>query len=154
MLLGTEIGLGPGDVVLDGDPAAPKRGTPLPPPIFCTCLLWPNGWIDEDATWYGSRPRPRAHCVRRGPSSLRERDTAPPPLFRPCLLWPLSPISATAELLCSILPFLENGCIIRPHRSTTYVDAAYSYRPSSVVCRSVTLVSPAKTAAPIELPFG
>ena len=44
--------------------------------------------------------------------------------------------------------------VIRPHRSTTYVDAAYSYRPSSVVCRSVTLVSPAKTAAPIELPFG
>ena len=27
--------------------------------------------------------------------------------------------------------------IIRPHRSTTYVDAAYCYRPSSVVCRSV-----------------
>ena len=48
--------------------------------------------------------------------------------------------------------------IIRPHRSTTYVDAAYCYRSSSVVCqsvfRSVTLVSPAKTAAPIELPFG
>jgi len=44
--------------------------------------------------------------------------------------------------------------VVRPHRSTTYVDAAYSYRPSSVVCRSVTLVSPAKTAAPIELPFG
>jgi len=48
--------------------------------------------------------------------------------------------------------------IIRPHRSTMYVDAAYCYRPSSVVCRSVglsvTLASPAKTAAPIELPFG
>jgi len=28
-------------------------------------------------------------------------------------------------------------CIIRLHRSTTYVDAAYCYRPSSVVCRSV-----------------
>ena len=27
--------------------------------------------------------------------------------------------------------------IIRPHRSTTYIDAAYSYQPSSVVCRSV-----------------
>jgi len=26
---------------------------------------------------------------------------------------------------------------IRPHRTTTYVDAAYCYRPSSVVCRSV-----------------
>ena len=55
-----------------------------------------------------------------------------------------------------------DNIIIRPHRTTTHVDAAYSYRPSSVVCRSVcrsvglsvTLVSPAKTAAPIELPFG
>jgi len=48
--------------------------------------------------------------------------------------------------------------ILRPHRSTTYVDAAYCYQPSSVVCLSVclsvTLVSPAKTAAPIEMPFG
>ena len=46
--------------------------------------------------------------------------------------------------------------IIRPHRSTTYVDVAYSYRLRRVVCRSVsvTLVSPAKTAEPIELPFG
>jgi len=35
-----------------------------------------------------------------------------------------------------------------------YVDAACCYRPSSVVCRSVTLMSPAKTAAPIEMPFG
>jgi len=56
----------------------------------------------------------------------------------------------------------EDVVFMRLHRSTTYVDAAYCYRPSSVVCRSVcwsvglsvTLVSPAKTAAPIELPFG
>jgi len=38
--------------------------------------------------------------------------------------------------------------IIMPHRSTTYVDVAYCYRSSSVVCRSVcrfvTLVSTAK----------
>jgi len=44
--------------------------------------------------------------------------------------------------------------IIRPHHRTTYVDAACCYRPSSVVCRSVTLVSPAKTAEQIEMPFG
>ena len=48
--------------------------------------------------------------------------------------------------------------IIRPHRSTTYVDAAYYYRPSVVVCRSVcrsvTVVSPAKTVEPIKMPFG
>jgi len=30
MPLGTEVGLGPGDIVLDGDPAPPmKRGTAL-----------------------------------------------------------------------------------------------------------------------------
>jgi len=50
--------------------------------------------------------------------------------------------------LSSFVPFF------RPHRSTTYVDVAYCYRLCSVVCWSVTLVSSAKTAAPIELPFG
>ena len=30
MLVGTEVGLGPGDTVLDGDPGPPKRGNPLP----------------------------------------------------------------------------------------------------------------------------
>jgi len=35
-----------------------------------------------------------------------------------------------------------------------YVDAAYCYQPSSVVCWSLTLVSPAKTPEQIEMPFG
>jgi len=35
-----------------------------------------------------------------------------------------------------------------------YVDMAYCYRPSSAVCRSVTLVNPAQMAEPIEMPFG
>ena len=50
MPLGMEVGLRPGDFVLDGtqlppkngDPAPPKRGH-SPPPIFGGCLLWPNG---------------------------------------------------------------------------------------------------------------
>jgi len=48
--------------------------------------------------------------------------------------------------------------MIRPHRGTAYVDVAYFYRPSSVVCQSVrlsvTVVSLAKTAQPIESQFG
>ena len=39
---------------------------------------------------------------------------------------------------------------ITPHRSTTYVDAAYCYRRSSVVCLSVTIV---QMTQPIEMPF-
>jgi len=97
MPLVTEVNLGPGDVVLDGVAAPSKRGTA--PPVFHSCLLWPNGWMDEDTTWYGSRPRYRPHCVRRGPSSPRKGHSSPPPLFGPCLLWPRSPISATDELL-------------------------------------------------------
>ena len=45
-----EVDLDPGDIVLDGDPAPfPERGRR--PPIFGPCLLWPNGWMDQDATW-------------------------------------------------------------------------------------------------------
>ena len=68
MPLGTEVGLSPGDFVFDGDPATPrKRGTPSPTQFLAH--VWPNGWMDEDATWFGSRPRPRPRCIRRGPSS-------------------------------------------------------------------------------------
>jgi len=28
--------------------------------------------MDQDATWYGARLRPRQHCVRRGPSSPKK----------------------------------------------------------------------------------
>jgi len=57
MPLGTEVGLGPSHIVLDGDPAPSKRGTAPSPPIFGRCLLWPNGWMDQYATWYEGRRR-------------------------------------------------------------------------------------------------
>ena len=64
MPLGMEIGLGPGDFVLDGG------GGALSPTQFSpTSIVWPNGCMDQDATWYGDRPRPRRLCVRWGPRS-------------------------------------------------------------------------------------
>ena len=62
-------------------------GTQLPspkgaePPIFGPYLLWPNGWIDQDATWYEGRPQPRALCVRWGPALLPKKGLEPPPQF-------------------------------------------------------------------------
>jgi len=41
-----DIDVGPGDIVLHGGPALPKGAQP---PIFGSCLLWPNGWMDQDA---------------------------------------------------------------------------------------------------------
>jgi len=46
--LGTEVGLGPGHVVLYGEPP-PFLGE-VTPPIFGPCLLWSNGWMNWDAT--------------------------------------------------------------------------------------------------------
>jgi len=60
----------------------PEQRAHPPSPSFGPCLLWPNGWMDEDATWYGSRPRPRPHCIRRGPSSARKGHISSPS-FRP-----------------------------------------------------------------------
>jgi len=34
MPLGAEVGLGPGDIVLDGDPALPRQGAQQPLPTF------------------------------------------------------------------------------------------------------------------------
>ena len=46
MALGREVGLGPIDIVLDGDPAPlPQKGAESP--IFGPCLLWPDGWMDQ-----------------------------------------------------------------------------------------------------------
>jgi len=73
MKLGMEAGLGLSHIVLDGDSARhQKRGTP---PIFRLRLLWPNSWMDQDATWYVGRPRPRPQCVKWGPST--QKSTAP-----------------------------------------------------------------------------
>jgi len=56
-------------------------------PVWPACnfgVLWPNGWMDQDATWCRRRVRPRPHCVRSEPSSSKEKGT----LFGPCPLWP------------------------------------------------------------------
>jgi len=76
---GTEVGLNPGDIVLGcirWEPSSsPKRSTALQFSVHDYCGQT-AGWMDEDATWYGSRPRPRPHCVRRGRSFPRESGTA------------------------------------------------------------------------------
>jgi len=87
MPLGMEVGLGLRNIVYDVDPATPRKRAHAPLPNFGPCLLWPNGLMDEDAAWYGSRPRPRPHCTRRGTSCREKGTAAPPPLFGPCLLW-------------------------------------------------------------------
>ena len=82
MPLGTVVNLGPGDVVLDGV-VDPVKGAQ--PSSFGSCLLWPNGWMDEDTTWYGSIDLGPGRIVLDRVPALRKRGTAAH-YFGPCLL--------------------------------------------------------------------
>ena len=76
----TFVGWGP------RSPSAKRRRCPQ---IFDPCSLWPNGWMDQDATWHGGRPQPRRLCVRWGASSLPKKGAGPSSqIFGPFLLWP------------------------------------------------------------------
>jgi len=81
-----------------------------PPPIFGPCLLWSNGWTDQeffqfskiqDATWYEGKPQPGPQCVTWGPSSpLPKGAQWQHPIFRLIsIVGKWLPISATAEHL-------------------------------------------------------
>ena len=97
--LGTEVDLGPGHIYQTGSQLFAK-GAQLP--IFGPCRLWSNGWMGKDATWYGSRPRPRPHCVRRGPSSPARKALAASLFSAHVYCGPMVTISATAELLLAM----------------------------------------------------
>jgi len=87
--LGTEVGLGPGHTVLDGDPAPlPQKGT--------TPNFRPNACCGETAGWINI---PLGREVSLGPGHIvLHGDPAPPPNFWPMsIVAKLSPISATAE---------------------------------------------------------
>jgi len=81
--LGMEVGMRPRRLCVRWGPSYHQnRGHTHHHPVFGLCLLWPNCWMDEDATWYWSWPRPRPHCIRRGPSSVRKGHSSSPS-FRP-----------------------------------------------------------------------
>ena len=73
--------------------------------------LWPNGWMDQDATWQRGRPRPRPHCIIGGSSGDPAPTAAPPQAKRS----PIS-ISATAELLYAYFVAKMCGCFGSPRQ--------------------------------------
>jgi len=79
MSLGTEVGLGPGDIVLDGNPAPPQRGTAPAMSVVANR----SGWIKMPlGTEVGLDP---GHIVLDGQPKGPEQS---PPLFVPCRFWP------------------------------------------------------------------
>ena len=72
MPLGTEVGLGPGHIVFDGDPAPPKRVTALPKFSAHVCCGQTAEWI--------KMPLGRERETGLGPGDIvLDGDPAPPP---------------------------------------------------------------------------
>jgi len=134
MPLGKKVDIDPSDIVLDGDPAlrSPKKGQPLP--VFGPCLLWPNGCIDQDATWYGGRPQPRPHCARWGPNS-RSPKRCTPPIFGPCLLRPNSWMDQDATWYYSRPRPGQHYVRCGPSCTSRKGTAPSKFRPLSVVAK-------------------
>jgi len=113
MPLGTEVNLGPVDVVLDGVTAPSPKRSAAPSFLFMSC--------GQTAGWMKA---PLCMEVDIGPDHIvLDRDLAHsrkghsnPPLLGPCLLWPRSPISATAELLLYIVS-ASNGMNVDTYRT-------------------------------------
>ena len=124
MPLDVAVGLGPGDFVFDGDLAPPEN----PHPSFGPCLLWPNGWMDQDATWFGGKLLLRRRCVRWGWSSPLKG--VHPPVFGPCVLkdgW-------RHHLVRKYRPRPRPHCIMRgPSSPAKGAQQTPSFRPMSIV---------------------
>ena len=122
----------PGDFVLDGDPARPlQKGAQ--PAVFGPCLLWPNGWMDQDATWYGSRPWPGEN-VLDGAQLPPPAKWAQPPIFGPRLLWPNSWMNHDATW-CGGRPKPRRRCVRWGPISPVKGAHPSSFRPISVVAK-------------------
>jgi len=70
-------------------------------PVCNVCnvgALWPSGWMNQDATWYGGRHRPGRHCVIWESSFPHGKGHSSPHTFRVMsIVAKRSPTSTTAE---------------------------------------------------------
>ena len=80
MSLGMELGLGPGDFVLDGD-HAPLPSLKFSVHVCCGQTAWWIKMVGYFAWTYNYRPQPRRLCVRWRLSLPPQKGAEPPPQF-------------------------------------------------------------------------
>jgi len=99
MPVGMEVDLGPGDLVLDRDPASSLQKGHSPQLLVHNGCGQTAGWIKMPLS-RDIGPRPRQHRVRWAPSSSTKKGAQQPPTFQTMSIvakW--SSISPTAKLL-------------------------------------------------------
>ena len=89
MPLGIEVGLSQETLYYLGTQPPPQKGAE--PQFFDSCLLRPNGCIDQDATWYGCWPQLRDFVLDGDPVFPPNKGGgAPFPIFGPFLLYQMA----------------------------------------------------------------
>jgi len=79
-----EVGIGPGDIVLDGDPAPPpQRGTALNFRPMSVMTKWLVASSCHLVRRYRPRPPPRRHVVLDGTHPPKKRGQVAAPTFCP-----------------------------------------------------------------------
>ena len=76
MPLGTEVGHGPGDIVLDGNPSPRPNTGAQQPPIFGPCIV-AKQLHGSKCYLVGRCASARSHCVRWGPSPVPQKRQSP-----------------------------------------------------------------------------
>jgi len=103
-------------------------------------VLWPNGWMDQDATWQGGRSRPRPHCVRRGSSSSPPRKGHRTPLFSAHVYCghgrPSQLLQSSWLVFCSRMQVIR--CIIIMSTKDTQRVSVQMWRISLILQRNAT----------------
>jgi len=160
MPLGMEVGLGPCHSVLNGNPAPlPKKGPS--PPIFGSFLLWPNGWMHQDANWSGGRPQSRPTLCSMGTSYPQKKGHTHPKQFLAHVLWPNGWMDEEATWYGSS-PRPRPHCIRRGpsysrkgHRSPLFSAHVYCGhgRPSQLLLSSCSVIEQSDSQTTAS-PFG
>jgi len=86
MPLGMELGLGPGDFVLDGDPVALPSPKGYSPPIFGPYLLRPNSCMIKMSLGMELGLGPGDFVLDGDPVAPSPKGGADPPNFRPVFI--------------------------------------------------------------------
>jgi len=109
MPLGKEVGLGPGHIVLDGDPAPTTPKGHSPQLSAHTCCGETTGWIKMSlGREVGLVP---GQTVLDGDPPPLPKGAQPPPVFGVCLLWPNGRPSQLLLSNCSLMA-ANHGVII------------------------------------------
>jgi len=126
MPLGMEVGL-----CVRRGPAPPQNGGGATQ-IFGSCLLWPNGWMDQDGTWHGNRPKRRRLYVRWRPSSFHKKGVELP-IFGPFYTPSTHVITQQYRFQCTLIKthevLLNNGAnTVDTDEKNSVVFYYYYYR--------------------------